>query len=403
MRNLLTILGTALFVGASGLLSGCGPDAPSAPEARIDGRTRAEWVQAAKGDDPTTQADALRALARFENPPIELFESQLQAKDADLRATAILCVGTAGPDAAKWAADLAIYLEEDPEGMTEAGCKTIRNAAINTLGKIGPAAFPSMAHLLASRDVGQRRAAAFAIRQFVAEMEDGVKVFLPLAEDDDWFVRREAVRGLGEAGKGNEKAAEALLAALEDERPEVVRYAALALGGIGGRSDREGQALADLLVNHQAGIRSAAVYGLGQMGEEASPYAENVLDLLKNDSKRGVRIQAALAYYRISGDATAALAELDKSLPCSDAGLCRDALRALAEMGPAAGPTVPKLVQMLDKEQLRSLAVAALAAIGPGAKEALPALRQAAATVGEADSTFRKEVEEALAAIERAG
>ena len=187
------------------------------------------------------------------------------------------------------------------------------------------------------------------------------------------------------------RAAEALLVALADDNAEVVRYAALAVGGIGGRSDREGQALADLLFAHQTGVRAAAAYGLGQMGEEASPYTDRLLDLLKNDSKRVVRIQAARAHWLVSGDAGPGLEELHKGIQCDDPGLCRDALKALAALGPAAEPAVPVLVGMLSRSELRHLAVVVLGAIGPAAKEAVPRLESVAEEVADEDPDLAAE------------
>lgn len=384
----------------AGLLPGCGGE--SAPPAQVDGRTQAEWEADLAGDVAADQVVALGALSRFESPPIEAFSSRLEHEQAAVRAAAIRALGTAGPEAAKWAPDLAIYLEEDAPGFEPSDCKLIRDAAMVTLGKIGPEAFPTIAHLLMSRDARHRARAAYTIRPFVADLQDGTKVLLPLVEDKSWIVRREAVRGLGLAGAGDERAAEALLVALADDNAEVVRYAALAVGGIGGRSDREGRALAELLFAHQTGVRAAAAYGLGLMGEEASPFADRLLDLLQNDSKRVVRIQAARAHWLVSGDAGPGLEELHKGIQCDDPGLCRDALKALAALGPAAEPAVPVLVGMLSRSELRHLAVVVLGAIGPAAKDAVPKLESVAQEVADEDPDLAAEIGRALASIGQA-
>jgi len=395
-RTLLTLLASAVL-GA--LLGACGGDAqPPAPK-EIDGQTRAAWETALAGKVPAEQALALVALAKFEDPPWELFAARMEDPDAEVRAAAIRAIGAQGPEAVKWAPDLAGYLEEDPEGFDPQACRRIRHAAMFTLGKIGPAAFPSMAHLLASRDALQRARVAFTIRPFIADLADGTKVLLPLIDDKSWHVRREAVLGLAVAGKGDERAMEALMKALQDENAEVVRHAAIAIGGIGGRSDREGQALADLLFAHQTGVRAAAAYGLGLMGEEASPYSDRLLDLLKNDSKRVVRIQAARAHWHISGDAEAVLDELQKDIQCDDPGLCRDALRALADLGPEAEPTMPLLIDMLEDPKLQRMAVVVLGAIGPPAKTAVPHLESIAREAAESRPALAEEVAKALASI----
>lgn len=384
------------------LLAGCGDDEVAAP-VKIDGRTRAEWETALAGTTATDQADALRALAKAEEPPIEIFVEHLKAPDAAVRAAAIRALGVAGPEAAAHAPTLALYLEEDAEGFEKKDCRTIRNAAIYTLGKIGPEAFSFMAHLLVHQEAKYRARVAYTIRPFVAEMEDGTKVLLPLVEDENAIVRREAVRGLALSGKGDERACQALLLALKDNDADVVRYAAMAIGGIGGRSDREGKALADLLYAHQTAIRTAAVYGLGLMGEEASPHTRQVLDLLKNDSRRHVRIQAARAHWLITGEAGPALAELQQDIVCEDVGLCRDALKALALLGSEAEPAVPVLAKMLSKRQLRHHVILVLTAIGPPAQAAVPSLEKVAANLGAKDEALGQEIAEALAAIGKAG
>ena len=396
--RMLGIACVALFFAA------CGGDGEDGDAPRIGGKTRSAWEALVESGSAAEQVEALRALARFPSPPLPLFEARLEDPEPEVRAAAILCLGAVGPEAAHRAPDLAIYLEEDPPEIKDPKARrAIRNAAINALGQMGPEAFPAIAHLLASREVSHRRNAVFAIRPFVAELEDGTKVLLPLVEDKDWFVRREAARGLGLAGKGDERAQEALLTALEDSDARVVSAAALSMGGIGGRSDREGQALADLLVRHEGAVRAAAVYGLGEMRDEAAPYADDVLDLLKNDARRAVRIQAALAHYRITGDPSAALPELEKSVPCEDPGLCRDALRALKGLGPEAASTAASVAVLLKKPRLRAAAAEALASMGRAAKDTLPALQAAATEVGDADPEGAKAIAEAIEAISAEG
>jgi len=203
------------------------------------------------------------------------------------------------------------------------------------LGKMGKEAFKPIAHLLVSEDPRLRLRATFTMRPFVADLKDGTNTLLPLLEDDDPNVRREAVRGIAIAGKGDPRASTALLASLKDDDLRVVSAAAIALGGIGGRSDVEGKALADLLFSHQSALRASAVYGLGLMGEEAAPYVERIEDLMQHDGKLDVRIQAARAHFRIQGNAPC-LPPLQEALRSGDARACREAARALREMGTAA-------------------------------------------------------------------
>jgi len=380
------------------LLPACGDSTPAAPE--IAGRTEKAWVSALEAGDSAEKARALGALVRFENPPLALIAPYLDAREFAVRLAALHAIGVLGPEAAAHVETLARYLMKDAEGYDATQQKALRDTAMRSLGHIGPAALKPIRHLLVSRDAKLRARAVFTVRPFVAQLEGGTTMLLPLLKDDSWVVRREAARCLGLTGVGDELAAQALLEAIKDEHVEVVRYAAMAMGGIGGRSDREGSALAELLYAHQTRVRAAAAYGLGLMGEEASPYLERVADLLANDSKRYVRIHAARAHWQISGDPTEAITELKKDITCGDPSMCRLALQALTAMGPEAKDSVALLIELLGKPDLKRSAVAALGAIGPPARAALPALKALGEGLGDKDEPLTAELGEAIAAIE---
>lgn len=322
-----------LLLGAA-LITACGE---SEPAETVDGKSRALWERQLADFAPSAKADALRALARFADPPTEQIAAHLGDKARLVRLGAMEALGHIGPAAVAHATALVGYLEHDPEGMDAAAAKSLRDAAMEALGKLGPGAFRHFSHLLVSDEAPHRARAVYAMRPFAAQLPDGTNTILPLLEDPDAVVRREAVKTLAETGKGDARASEALMEALADPDPSVVAAAAVALGGIGGRSDQEGQALAKLLYAHRQEVRASAAYGLGLMGLEGSPYAQQLADLMANDSRAVVRIQAARAHYRVSGKSALALAQLEREAATDDTGLKHDALAALEEIRAAAG------------------------------------------------------------------
>jgi HEAT repeat protein len=377
------------------LATGCGKTVPAET---VDGKTREIWERDLDGFSPSDKARALGALARFGKPPLETIAAHLDDEARLVRLAAIRALGVIGPAAAGYAKKLVPYLDENPTGLDARAAKVFRDAAMETLGRLGPAAFPTFSHLLVSDKAAHRARAVYTMRAFVTKLKDGVNTVLPLMQDKDATVRREAAKTLGAAGHGDPRASKALRKALEDEEPEVQAAAAVALGSIGGSSDVEGKALADMLYAHRADVRASAAYGLGLMGIEASPYVKGVRDLMRNDNHVLVRIQAARALYRITGKADDALPQLEKDLQTSDVGLCRDTLRAIGEMGPAAAPAVDSVITFLDEVPMRQQAAAALQAMGPAAAKAVPHLERVLKGLS-ADARDRPALEAALEAV----
>ncbi len=395
LGNALLSWRAACVVIALVLLSGCGDNAPSE---QVDGKTQAFWTRQLDEYSPGAKVEALAALARFKEPPLELIAGYLDDSARSVRAGAMAALGSMGPAAVAYAEPLAKLLEETPEGVDERTATAQRNAAIAALGAMGPGALKHFSHMLASEKAIFRFRAVHTIRPFVKDLKDGINTVLPLMKDEHVSVRRAATKTLGAAaaGSNDRRASEALMLAMEDLDPQVATSAAIALGGAGGSADIEGKALSKGLYAHRQDVRAAAAYALGLMGEEASPYLRQLADLLKNDNRHMVRIQAARAHYRISGSPDAALPQLEKEVQSSDLGLCRDAIKAIGEMGAAGAPALGSLLPFLERPGLRVTAARAMGAIGPAAKSALPELAKAAEASAGAD---RKEIEQAQRAI----
>jgi HEAT repeat protein len=165
-------------------------------------------------------------------------------------------------------------------------------------------------------------------------------------KSDNLFERGRACVALGEIGPGAKDAVPALAERVRDDPDARVRaVAALALGKIGPPAHTAAPALGIALKNENPRVRAAAALALGAIG----PCEE-----VRKECPRLV------------------LALLDGSSEAREA-----ATLSLRELAPLV---VPPLTQGLDHEDrtIRAFAAFALGKIGPKARDALPALREAA-------------------------
>ena len=136
---------------------------------------------------------------------------------------------------------------------------------------------------------------------------------------------------------------------LKDDNLLVACHTAQTLGHI--RSPSSVPYLIAMLEHAEVQATDAA-RALGEMGHaarEAVPALQECLRLdgAGNNSIRSLRLAAAEAIWRISGDATAALAVATEILGDNDHYLCFHACHLLADLGPMARPTAANLQELL--------------------------------------------------------
>ena len=114
---------------------------------------------------------------------------------------------------------------------------------------------------------------------------------------------------------------------------------------------------------------------IGVLGPVAKPHLDRIEHLMETP-KLNCQPQAALAYYRVSGDANRSLAKLKDLLRTR--GTRMASIECVGGMGDAASSLVPDLMEYLVDEDLAiaETAVLAIKQIGPGAEEALPRLKK---------------------------
>jgi hypothetical protein len=131
-------------------------------------------------------------------------------------------------------------------------------------------------------------------------------------------------------------------------------------------------------------VRAAAVSSLAKIGENEAGIP--VLIKALNDEDSRIRGLAALALKAIGPKASPSVDKLAAALEDKIESVRVAAVDALGAIGPAASPATPKLVARLtDKAEGRFVfrsTMQTLGKIGPGAKDALPALREIAQKTG---------------------
>jgi len=280
------------------------------------------------------------------------------------------------------------------------------------LGSMGADGVPALTRLLEHPDDKVRRSAAGALRSAGPEAASAAPALGRALSDPSWLLRETACITLGEQGRAAESAGPMLQSLFDDENPRVRAYAAQSFWRVTGRVDvavaalrrsleDEGwveitvaertlveigpgarEAVPDLiglLGRRSHLVRELAAEALGRIGPAARAALPALVKALDDEGYRydrdGVRVRAAVALWRITGEPERALPVL-KSVVGTHVQSTSIALRALGEMGPAASEAVPVLASALGKYASHELPET-LGRIGPAAREAVPAIEKA--------------------------
>jgi HEAT repeat protein len=316
-----------------------------------------------------------------------------------------------------------------------AGGPAARAHAAHVLGEGGvqaPGIVPALAEALNDENYIVRRNAAASLARF-GPQSDAVAALLGALEDSEPLVRQEAARSLAQVRPATPEAVGPLLkAARAGPDPFTRVWAITALGRLGTRAKEAIPLLVALLqegpASGPADPRAAAVQALEEIGPAARPalvvalehrsartraaaagllsgmrpvppLALAVLERLLHDPDRTVRVQAALALWKLERRVRTTLPVLLEAARGRGSLLRAQAVGVLGAMGPAAGPAVPALVEVLrdDNYMTRRAAAAALGSIGPGARAAIPALR---AALSDDEVEVRRQAAESLEKID---
>jgi HEAT repeat protein len=133
--------------------------------------------------------------------------------------------------------------------------------------------------------------------------------------------------------------------------------------------------LIDCLQDRNERIRLESIRALTEMEGQAKSSVPAIKGCLK-DVCPSIRIAAAAALFSVDGNTDLGLPILIDALKDPNSKIRLRAIDELSNFGVHASPAVSKLVDSLQDEDTRFPAIYALEAIGPGAKDAIPALQK---------------------------
>jgi HEAT repeat protein len=354
----------------------------------------APLVASLRDDDPYTRAVIAFALGRLapeaDDPAcprrdvvMALGKRLREDPDEDVRLWAAMALLKFGPDArpalpdlraalkdqsanvSSWAVAVLSRLGHDghaalTEALGEKACTARRHIAdaLTDLGPHSKSVAPALRQALADEDPQIRQSAAEALlridRPTGARL--GVPVLARLAANRDYEHRESVFESLGEVGPEAKVAVPKLIEVLRSRDRERFRWqAAWALGKIGPEARSAVPALAAALDADRSHVWAESIFALERIGPDARAALPRLRALLTGETSGYV----ALAVARL-GDRREAVAAMLFEVIHSDNRWHREgALKALAEIGPAASSVLPALKKRLrDEKGLADLWVA---------------------------------------------
>jgi HEAT repeat protein len=193
-----------------------------------------------------------------------------------------------------------------------------------------------------------------------------VPSLLSLLRDADPNVRAQTAAAVGDLARELRRVLPQLRAALEeaalDDGDEGVRGEAVrALLRAGPQPATEIPALVDALRNEIDVVRFHAAMALGDIGPAARSAGPALIHVCTWDVEPAVRVGAAAALWKIDGDRGAlVLHVLTDALTNANEMICWIAAESLAQMGPAAREAAPALRQALGRHYRLSVITTSL-------------------------------------------
>lgn len=382
-----------LFVALAFLVA-VGPLHSDEP-AKVAGKTKAEWLKIlAEDPSPRQRRSAVAALTIMEprdRTMVDAVRGALNDKDARVRQEAIRGVGVFILTDTK---NQLAAVEAIGRVMVNDPSEEVRTGALDIAKKIPEAEYqrklvPFLADVMrADKNAALRAGAASVLGRVGSNAKSVVNVIVESLKDPDAGVRAAAAESLGRIGDEAKGSVPKLAALLKDADPGVRLAAAFALGRIGPDAASAVPDLANTLATDaDAGVRKEAARACSLLGLDAKPAIPALAKALREDKADEVRQQAALALGKMRGDellpAVPAMVEAMKKDP--DKGVRVFIVHSLGDsLGDGLRAYVKDMADQLiaDKDgDVRLALVQQLGALGPAAKDALPALSRAAADV----------------------
>jgi HEAT repeat protein len=396
-------------------------------------------------DDPQSRSGATRSLGRIVlHEPVVLLDllAELKNGDSKIRAAVaevvLLAAHDQGADPRMLAAvPCLIEAAKDPAAE-------VRVSAVRAIGCLAPSdreAIPVLIEALKDPDLGVRKNAVDALGKFGPIAGESLPPLLAALSDPERSVRRSAVRAVKFHGTEARTAVPIVVGLLEQPHGDVVypgdpvlyaEEAAVVLQQIDPDLTASIPALVDVLRDEQGNVREIVLAVLAQLGPRAKPAvpalnqvlhdrthprppqlylalgaigpdAREVIPALTEaieDPDPATSASAAFALWRISG-------QTDRTLPAllrwfdADPYRAQDYLKQyLTKIGPAADDAVPALITRMQYKNMTRFIINILGEMGPSARAAVPALREASQ---DSDPYVSEAADKALQRIDMEG
>jgi HEAT repeat protein len=359
------------------------------------GKTKAEWLKVLTEEQSARQREAaVKVLTVWEPRDRIIIDAVREAMNDKAERVRLAAVNGVAVFVLTDVRESASLLESVGRVLGNDSADAVRQRALELVREL-------------KKDEQQRKMASF--------VADAMKA------DKSPAIRAAAAATLGRMGANARTAINVMIESLKDQEPTVRAAAAEALGRIGDEARSAIPRLIPLLKDQDPGVRLAAAFGLGRIGPEAATAVPDLAQVLATDSDAAVRKEAARAFALLGLDAKAAIPALAKALredkseevrqhaalalgkmrgeevhavaPAMIEAMKKDSDKGVRifivhALGNSLGPTlrdfVKDLAEQLPKEKegdVRLAIVQELGALGPNAKEALPALQRAVTDV----------------------
>jgi HEAT repeat protein len=340
------------------------------------------------------RSERLLAAADVDPSRIPALVAKLADPQATVRAEGAQGLGSLGP-AARIARPELMKALKDSDGL-------VQRLALEALKHIGPPAKSDVAMLSGAMEEAGPQVQLYVLGALAVlgpEAREALPAVLQRVENPDTAVREQAIRTAGKVAAGDrDRLLPVLEKALKDGHKPVRVAAAEVLTRDVKLSGPDVPRLQELLKHEDGEVRLHGVRGLARIGPAAKEAGKPLAALLreKDPPLRRASLEALMA---VGMEPRSAVPELQKLLADTDPEMRRLAIVAVGKLGASGKEAAPALVKLLDDKELRSPALDALAAVGPGAA------RDAAGPVARliAEKDLRSRALATLAALKPAG
>lgn len=257
----------------------------------------------------------------------------------------------------------------------------VRRDAVKALEEAGKVAVPLLTKMLEASEPATVIATCDALAGIGNDANTAIPEMLSLLKSPQPGIRWHAAEALGTIAVADPgEVVAAIIPLLSDPKPLVRLHTAHALGSLGEAAAPATPALAKLLADdEEIPIRLAALHALADIGEPAASAVPAIAALL-DGSVGTLTVQAAATLERLGPKAVPALVQKlqDKSLQ----PLIIQSLGGMLEAGASAVPDLVSLLKTAEPERQQEILLA-LGMIGPGARDAVPSIREIARATKE--------------------